>query len=272
MCGEVDAWAFESRFHPRWLANQAGANGVVERGRSLGRGISVIEPPIVHQQPLLRVLDSVEGILTRLFRLFLGLIIAAVVAVMGFVYISKPFGPGNQGEYVYFTIGSLLVLSWAGGQFIALDRRLKRRSMLANLPTNSSNGVTTWNFRFGGSPVESATSSPMTHGLNPFTTSPQTAPDPTQFSPSPPATRDVMQFSATQECQIPFATLPGNVIPNDETLRRLEMELARGTPIDLACELVQPAFRSWSSMQRWAYTHLVESLLKQRQSTPGAAR
>ena len=98
---------------------------------------------------LLGRLDSVEAVLVTFLRLLLVLLIIGVLAGTVFVIVRKPWGAGNQGEWFYFTIAVIVVLGWAGGQFIALGRRLRKRPQQADLDTENRAGIHTWKFQFG---------------------------------------------------------------------------------------------------------------------------
>jgi hypothetical protein len=79
------------------------------------------------RQRLLNKLDAAERVVATFYRLMLLVIIAVVIAVVGFVIVRRPWGDGNQGEWLYFSIGVLMVLGWAVGQFVMLSRRQRNR-------------------------------------------------------------------------------------------------------------------------------------------------
>lgn len=111
------------------------------------------------RQQFLGVLDDIEGVVVRVYRLVLGLVIAAVVAVVGVVVVQKPWGAGNQGEWFYFGIGVLLVLGWASGQFISLGRRHATPTFPFRFRSSKQDGVQTWELRLGSRPGDIGESS-----------------------------------------------------------------------------------------------------------------
>jgi len=91
---------------------------------------------------LLQSLGSVDRVLVAVYRIFLALILAAILAVVVLVIVWRPWGAGNQGEWFYFGIAVLLALAWVVGQFAKLNRRQRYRN--SGVTLNS-----TWTFRFG---------------------------------------------------------------------------------------------------------------------------
>ncbi|MDZ4686969.1 MAG: hypothetical protein SH850_17985 [Planctomycetaceae bacterium] len=184
-----------------------------------------------------------ELVVVHAARLLLVVLIAAVVALAAFVIVRKPWGAGHQGEWFYFAVAVLLVLGWAVGQFLAFGRRLTRQgSFVAHHPIiTASDGAShqTWEFRMGS---EQARQEAATSGK-------------------------VVEF---KDIQVPFASVLGDVAPNEETLQRLAAETARGATLDGACRTVQPDFARWGWLQRQAYLMLVSGLLEQRQQVQTA--
>ncbi|MEX2120441.1 MAG: hypothetical protein WD847_12670 [Pirellulales bacterium] len=190
------------------------------------------------RQQFLRGLDGFERIVVTFYRLLLGVIVAAVVAVVAFVIIRRPWGDGNQGEWFYFSIAVLLVLGWAVGQFVMLGRRQRREPPLASLRSSTEDGVRRWEFRFGRGAGES--------------------------HQEPIASDDDVQFGFSKSFEVPLASLPAGMLPDEEALACLEREFQRGVPIDDACGLVQPAFADWNEREREAYRLYVTKLLDER--------
>jgi hypothetical protein len=108
----------------------------------------------MNREELLQDLDATESVLVSVYRLMLGLVVAAVIAVVALVIIWRPWGAGNQGEWFYFAVAVLMVLGWAVGQFIKLDRRRRRRQ--------TSSGTWTFQIRIGPAAGESHRNAEMT--------------------------------------------------------------------------------------------------------------
>jgi len=101
------------------------------------------------RQGLLQTLDSVDRVLVAFYRVFLGLIVAAILAVVGLVIVWQPWGAGNQGEWFYFGIAVLLALGWVVGQFAMLHRRQRYRRSGVTVNSSAAEGSWSWTFRFG---------------------------------------------------------------------------------------------------------------------------
>jgi hypothetical protein len=87
---------------------------------------STINWPPEDRAKLLNTLDSVERVLSIVYRLLMLLIIAAVGLASGWVFIDKSLGPGNQGEYFYFAVLALFVFGWALSSVVQASQRQKR--------------------------------------------------------------------------------------------------------------------------------------------------
>jgi hypothetical protein len=198
------------------------------------------------RQQFLRGLDGFERVVVTFYRLLLGVIVAAVVAVVAFVIIRRPWGDGNQGEWFYFSIAVLLVLGWAIGQFVMLGRRQRRERPLASLHSSTEDGVRRWEFRFGRAVGESHENAGGGDG---------------EF-----------RFGLSKSFEVPLASLPAGMLPDEEALACLERELQRGVAIDEACTLVQPAFADWNEREREAYRLYVTKLLDERRLSGAAGR
>ncbi|MEX2142519.1 MAG: hypothetical protein WD894_24915 [Pirellulales bacterium] len=98
---------------------------------------------------LLQGLDSVDRVLVAVYRVFLGLIVAAILAVVVLVIVWQPWGAGDQGEWFYFGIAVLLALGWVVGQFAMLNRRQRHRHSGVTLDPSAGARDLTWTFRFG---------------------------------------------------------------------------------------------------------------------------
>ncbi|MEX2560241.1 MAG: hypothetical protein WD403_10025, partial [Pirellulales bacterium] len=197
------------------------------------------------REEFLRGLDGVERVVAGFYRLLLGAIVAAVVAVVVFVTIRRPWGNGNQGEWFYFSIAVLLVLGWAVGQFVMLGRRQRRERPLASLHSSTEDGVRRWEFRFGRAAGESHENAGGADG---------------EF-----------RFGFSKSFEVPLASLPAGMLPDEESLACLERELQRGIEIEEACTLVQPAFADWNEREREAYRLYVTKLLDERRLSGSAA-
>ena len=184
----------------------------------------------------LRRLQSVEQVVTTFFQLVLGLIVVAVLGVVAAVIVWRPWGAGNQGEWFYFSIGVLIVLCWAIGQLIALRRRQHNPWPAVTLTSNVANDGQTWRFQFGAN-----SPGPQNSGISGDNT-----------------------FEFTRSFTVPLGSVPAAALPSEEVLRRLEMELDRGVPLEEACKFVEPGYRDWSALQQKAYCLYVTSLLDQR--------
>ncbi len=202
------------------------------------------------RQEFVNKLDAVDRVVVTFYRLLLGLVLAAILAVVVLVIVRRPWGDGNQGEWFYFTVAVLLALGWVGGQYAMLRRRQYRAranspaTFRANASTNPD-GARVWEFRIG-QPVAATDESPNTDD---------------------PSTR----FEFSRSFEIPLASLPAAVRPTSESLACFQAELNRGVPIDNACRLIEPAYAGWNALQQSAYRHLVTSLLDQdREPAPSA--
>lgn len=101
------------------------------------------------RQGFLRKLDAIESVVVTFYKLMLGLVIAAVIAVVVLVVTWQPWGAGSQGEWFYFSIAVLLVLGWAVGQFVTLDHRQRSPRPAVTLRSSAEGEVRTWEFRIG---------------------------------------------------------------------------------------------------------------------------
>ncbi len=191
----------------------------------------------------LGVLNIFERVLVRAYQGLMLLIIVAVVVVAGLVIAYKPWGAGHQGEWFYFGGAVLLALGWACSQLWAADKRLQREFPTVTLASSEEpveGGLQrTWRLQIGGNPASDASAS----------------------------TDQGLQFNFSKKIEFPTGTTPADLVPNEESLNILERELARGSSLEEACRLVQPAFEQWTTWQRKAYATLVNGLLEQRQLT-----
>jgi hypothetical protein len=192
----------------------------------------------VKRQQFLGVLDGIERVLVVGGRLMLGLLIAAVLVGTAIVIIQKPFGAGNQGEWFYFGVAVLLVLGWAIGQFVALGRRKSSFGSPFCVQSNQQDGVQTWALRLGTGTADAGDGFGTTEGSS--------------------------QFGFSKTFEIPLATLMAEMLPNEETIRRVEAEIDRGVALEEACRLVQPHYDEWNRMQQRAYSVYVSRVLEQR--------
>jgi len=165
--------------------------------------------PDKHQQ-FLGVLDDIERGVVRIYRIFLGFVIAAVVAVVGVVVVQRPWGAGNQGEWFYFGIVVLLVLGWACGQFIALGRRKTAAKFPIRFLSSKQDGSQSWELQLGSRPVDRDESS------------------------EPSAGSSLIEFS--QSFDIPLAAVMHEMLPDEETIRAVEAEVDRGALLEEACQ------------------------------------
>jgi hypothetical protein len=182
-------------------------------------------------------LDAIERVLVTAGRMFLGLLIAAIIAGAAFIIVKRPWGAGNQGEWFYFGVAVLLVLGWCIGQYTSLGARRCRdhRGSPVTLRSEAVDGGQQWTFQFG-SPA--AVSDPFNE-------------------------RDSRQVRFSHSFQVPLATLAKEVLPDERALSLLRDELARGASLDEACRSVQPDYEAWSGLQRRAYQLCVNTMLAQ---------
>lgn len=193
------------------------------------------------RQQFVSSLDAVDRVVVTFYRLLLGLIIAAVVAVVFLVVRWRPWGDGNQGEWFYFSIAVLFALGWVMNQYVMLARRQRNRttrSPLRSSVSSTEDGARTWEFQIG--------------------------PTAEKLQQSPQA--NVAQFGLSKGFEIPLATLPASVLPNKEALACLAAELDRGADIDEACRIVEPAFAGWNRREQEAYLLCIKKLLNQQRS------
>jgi hypothetical protein len=193
------------------------------------------------RQELLKNLNAIDRIVVTVYRLLLGVVIAAVTAVVVLVIMRRPWGAGTQGEWFYFSVAVLFVMGWAIGQFAMLDRRQRRRNALSTFQAHASkteDGARTWEFRFG--------------------------PATSEGQQNPVASKKDIQLSFSRSLDVPLASLRAAVLPDNDALACLEAELNRGVHIDEACTLVEPAFADWNRFERDAYRQCVTNMLHQR--------
>jgi hypothetical protein len=56
---------------------------------------------------LLGTLDIVDRVLTAFYRSLMALIICAILGIAAWVFVKRPIGAGNQGEYFYFGVAAI---------------------------------------------------------------------------------------------------------------------------------------------------------------------
>src|SRR5687767_10254345 len=90
-------------------------------------------------------LDAAQRVLILINRCLMALIMAGVIVVSVCVYLWRPLGAGNQGEYFYFGVVALLIFGWAASQLFQPTRR-KSRSGRPNVSveTKEIEGGRTW--------------------------------------------------------------------------------------------------------------------------------
>ncbi|MEX2142126.1 MAG: hypothetical protein WD894_22860 [Pirellulales bacterium] len=98
---------------------------------------------------LLERLGAVDRVLVAFYRMFLALILSAILVVVLLVIVWRPWGAGNQGEWFYFGIAVLLALGWVAGQFAKLHRRERYRRSGVTVNLSAVERDSTWTFRFG---------------------------------------------------------------------------------------------------------------------------
>jgi hypothetical protein len=178
-------------------------------------------------------LAGIDRVITAGYRFLLGLLIAAIIAGAAAVVVTNHFGPGNQGEWFYFTCIVLLALGWAVKEFVKAGRRQRRRDLPVSIRSANNGAAHTWEFRWGSS----AAAEHEGDGAAPFG----------------------IQLKATLPgIVMPLATLRRDELPDESAVHMIKAELDRGVKLEDAILLVQPAFAEWSALEQRAY---VNSLL-----------
>jgi hypothetical protein len=195
-----------------------------------------MQSPVENRLRLLAGLDSVERVLVAVGRLFLGLLIVAILGGTAFVIVRRPWGAGNQGEWFYFGIAVLLALGWAVGQYMALGRRQRRGEWPVSVRVKQEADGQSWELKFG--------SARDTDGES--------------------GAADGLHVDLSRNLHLAVGSRARDVLPDEAALTRLQAELATGADLDEACRSIQPAYVDWNVLARWAYRKYVANALGQR--------
>lgn len=181
---------------------------------------------------LLGTLDVVDRVLTAFYRSLMAIIICAILGIAAWVFVKRPIGAGNQGEYFYFGVAALFGIGCALNQFVLAGRRQRRCSIL-RINTKPIEGGNAWEFHLGPTGHETSAS-------------------------------EMTRFDWTGSLSTPLASLPTEVLPNEQSLDCLQSELARGVDLDMACRMIQPKYENWGPLKRRAFQLYVKSVLAER--------
>jgi hypothetical protein len=187
---------------------------------------------------LLSKLAGVERLVLKGYRLVLGLLIIAIVVGAAAVVEMKPWGPGHQGEWIYFGAAALLALGWAAIEYVRVRRRQRKSESRLNFRSIiTEGGDQQWELRWGAdrSPDRDADDG---YGL---------------------------QFSS----ELPAAAieLSQHELPDKAALQAIEAELDRGVALNDAIQLVEPAFGERTALwQRACRLYVVHRLNQQGQA------
>ena len=213
--------------------------------------------PPEKQRRVLERLDSVERSVVGVSRVLLRIALAGVLAVVAAVIVTRKPGGNTQGEYYYFGVAAVIVVGW----ILAQLGRLRSRERQAEARR-----------RFGGegAPGPTMRYSHDTHPLEGdagFVRSMEFG-----FGSGPDADTDAevprpagaKSFTFSRGFEVPLASLPVNVMPDDATLDVIAAALERGESLELLCAAVQPAWADWNMLERQAYRFLLEAKLEER--------
>jgi len=192
-----------------------------------------MEWPTEKRSEFLKSLQSVEQVVTTFYRLLLWLIVAAVLVVVVCVIKWRPWGAGNQGEWLYFSIGVLIVLCWSIGQLITLGRRQFYRPPAVTFSSSVASDTPTWQFQIGNPAAQEGRG-------------------------------DGFRFELQGSLGMPSESTLVVTPPSEESLRRVEMEVNLGVPIEEVCQTIEPAYSGWSALQQKAYCQYLTTVLEQR--------
>ncbi len=201
------------------------------------------------QARVLGTLDTVERSVVSFWKILLWLLLIGLVAVVVVVFARKQPGGNTQGEYYYFAVAALLIGGWIVAQ-------------LAKLRVREDRGRDTRPDRWPDMRVRTDTSAgPLDDGTG-YQRSwrLQVGADPD--TDAPPESNKSFTFSHGLE--IPLASLPSDVLPDDDTLGAIAAGLAAGASLDELCAVTQPAYRNWGAMAQGAYRVLIEMKLAER--------
>ncbi len=193
------------------------------------------------QERLLNTLDTAESFMLTVYRAILVLLAVALVAVVAFVVVKRPWGAGNQGEWFYFGVAVLFATCWLVAQFIGVRRR-RRRASGALLRSAGEGGNRSWTFRFGSPP-------PAGDELNP-----DRGERTLQFS---------RQFSMPLGT-IPLASITLDKLPDEDALSRIAALVSSGCELAEAVRHNHPGFKDLGDLEQEAVLLYVRHKLEGR--------
>jgi hypothetical protein len=79
------------------------------------------------RQRFLAGVDRADQSITRFYGWLIKVLLVGMLAGIAYVFWSKPFGAGAQGEWFYFSMFALLGLGWAISQLVWVRRRQRTR-------------------------------------------------------------------------------------------------------------------------------------------------
>lgn len=179
------------------------------------------------REALFRKLDYIEAIFATIGRAIFGVMMIAIVAVAVIVFVNRPLGAGNQGEYFYFGVIVLLALGWTWSQYVSVRRRLQR--LRGEEPDQPS--VVDWLGLLAAA----------------------------KGSQKIARTTDGWTAEISDRCELAREDLP-----DEATLDKLESDVAAGVDLDVACRLQHPKYTAWSALQQHAFRFYVETVFEQR--------
>lgn len=191
----------------------------------------------------LSTLDAIDRVLVIVARLFLGILIIAILAGAAAAVVFRPWGNGAQGEWFYFSVAFVLALGWAVGQFVALGHRLHHRGPPVSLTANHQEDCWSWELRPGvseRSPCEGA--------------------EAVDGSPA----------VLSHKFEVHLTSAARELLPNEDELAQIEAELASGMDLDDLCRSVRPDYMDWNVFKRWGYRLGVKNLLQERRRLEAA--
>jgi hypothetical protein len=209
---------------------------------------------------IFETLDSTERLLIVLMRVLLWVALLGVMALVVIAIVTRRPGGNTQGEYYYFGAAAIIVVSLILSRFAKL--RAREREMASRLHRGSD-----------ASPPWTVTSSTDSVPLPDERGHTRVRSWKFSFGHPPDAGESAddvaTTFNLSRSFNIPLASLPADVVPDDATLDAAAAGLQRGESLDDVCASIEPSYRGWSGMQRQAYRFLIESSLGTRRNRGG---